>query len=95
MEVNSLLLSPFLFTFVQHVITVYKMLSDKQSVAVITGPTKICSKTMLGQTIILIKSENALPGDGNALLAVEAGCLTPVTVMTVTVALRRGGECQV
>ena len=50
---------------------------------------------MLEQTIILIKSENALPGDGNALLAVEAGRLAPVTVMTVTAALRSGGECEV
>lgn len=50
---------------------------------------------MLEQMIILVKSENALSGGGNALLAVEAGCLAPVTTMTMTAALRRGGERQV
>lgn len=41
---------------------------------------------MLEQMIILVKSENALSGGSNALLAVEAGCLVPVTTMMMTAA---------
>lgn len=50
---------------------------------------------MLEQIIIPIKPGIALPEGGNALLATEADCLAPIIIRIMTVALRRGGECQV